>query len=310
MKVASFVYWVKSYCALKIEIPEDHFCHILLFYFRKEKNTAQAHRKLCGVYGDECSSERQCQNWFARFRSGNFDVKAEPRPGRPIVKKVDEILWKIEVDRHISFRDIATELNIEHKIVLNHLHKTGYQKKLDTWVLHELTAKNLMDRVSICESLLKRNEIEPSLKRMITADEKWITYDNNVRKRSWSKPGEALQTVAKPVLTPRKVMPECLVGLQRNLHHELLEPSQTINLTLYCQQLMRLKHAIKKNGQNWSIGKALSSITTTLDHTYFQWLGKNWVSLAGTLWCIHRIAQTLPRPTIICFGLWRILLMV
>ena len=78
----------------------------------------------------------QCQNGFARFRSRNFDVKDEPRPCWPIVEKVDEILCKIE-DRHISSRDIATKLNIEHKTVLNHLHKTGYQKKLDTWVPHE-----------------------------------------------------------------------------------------------------------------------------------------------------------------------------
>ena len=75
-----------------MEIPEDHIRHILLFYFLKGKNAAQARRKLCGVYGDECLSERQCQNWFARFRSGNFDVKDEPRPGREIVEKVDEIL--------------------------------------------------------------------------------------------------------------------------------------------------------------------------------------------------------------------------
>ena len=63
-----------------------------------------------------------------------------------------------------------------------------------------------MDRVSICESLLKLNEIEPFLKRMITGNENWITHDNNVRKRSWSKHGEVSQTVAKLVLTPRKVM--------------------------------------------------------------------------------------------------------
>ena len=125
-----------------MEIPEGHFRYILLFYFRKGKNAAHGHRKLCGVYGDEYLSERQCQNWFSRFRSGNFDVKDEPRPGRPIVEKVDEILKKIEVDRHISSRDIATELNIDHKTVLNHLHKTGYQKNLDTWVPHELTVKN------------------------------------------------------------------------------------------------------------------------------------------------------------------------
>ena len=92
IKVASFVYSVKSYCALKMEIPEGHFRLILLFCFRKEKSAAQAHRKLCGVYGDEFLSERQCQNWFARFRSENFDVKAETRPGRPVVEKIVQIL--------------------------------------------------------------------------------------------------------------------------------------------------------------------------------------------------------------------------
>ena len=80
--------------ALKMEIPEGHFRHILHFYFRKGKNAPQAHRKLCGVYGDECLSERQCQNWFARFRSRNSDVKDELRPDRPIVEKVDEIFKK------------------------------------------------------------------------------------------------------------------------------------------------------------------------------------------------------------------------
>ena len=104
-----------------MEIPENHFRHILIFYFRKGKNATQAHRKLGGVCGDKCLIERQCQNWFARFRFGNFDVKDEPRPGRPIVEKVEEILCKIEVVRHISSRDITTELNIDHKTVLNHL---------------------------------------------------------------------------------------------------------------------------------------------------------------------------------------------
>ena len=48
--------------------------------------------------------------------------------------------------------------------------------------------------------LLKRNEIEPFLKRMITGDEKWITYDNPIRKRSWTKKEEKAQAIAKPGL--------------------------------------------------------------------------------------------------------------
>ncbi|GFV44495.1 mariner transposase [Trichonephila clavipes] len=63
-----------------------------------------------------------------------------------------------------------------------------------------------MDRICIGEALAKLNEIDPFLKRMVTGDEKWVTYDNIVRKRSWSKHSEAAQTVDKPGLTARKVL--------------------------------------------------------------------------------------------------------
>ncbi|KAG5338747.1 SETMR methyltransferase, partial [Acromyrmex charruanus] len=76
-------------------------------------------------------------------------------------------------------------------------------KKLD-WVPHELSVKNMMDRINICDTLLKRNKIEPFLKRMITDDEKWITYDNRTRKRSWIKEGE--KGIQKPGLMMKKVM--------------------------------------------------------------------------------------------------------
>ncbi|GFW94873.1 hypothetical protein TNCV_3397531 [Trichonephila clavipes] len=64
----------------------------------------------------------------------------------------------------------------------------------------------MMDRISICKALAKRNEIDPFFKRMVTGDEKWVTYDNIVRKRSWSKCSETVETVAKPGLTARKVL--------------------------------------------------------------------------------------------------------
>ena len=64
-----------------------------------------------------------------------------------------------------------------------------------------------MDRINICDMLLKRNEIESFLKRMITGDEKWITYDNPTRKRSWwIKKGEKAQAIAKPGLTRKKMI--------------------------------------------------------------------------------------------------------
>ncbi|GFU70822.1 mariner transposase [Trichonephila clavipes] len=80
----------------------------------------------------------------------------------------------------------------------------------------------MMDRISICEALTKQNEIDPFLKRMVTGDEKWVTYDNIVRKRSWSKRGEVAQTVAKPGLTARKVLLCIRWDWKRIIYYELL----------------------------------------------------------------------------------------
>ena len=51
-----------------MENQKEHYRRILLFYFRKGKNTSQAHEKLRAVYGDEALKERQCQNWFDKRR--------------------------------------------------------------------------------------------------------------------------------------------------------------------------------------------------------------------------------------------------
>ena len=57
-----------------MEILDGHFTHILLYYFRKGKNAVQARKKLHDVYGEKSLTERQCQNRFARFRAGDFDL--------------------------------------------------------------------------------------------------------------------------------------------------------------------------------------------------------------------------------------------
>jgi len=139
------------------------------------------------VYGKNAVRERTTQEWFARFRSGNQDVKDASRPIRPITEKVGEILQLVEQDRHASCKEISEALNINHMTVWNHLKKANYKKKLDVRVPHELTQRNLNDRITISEMLLKRNKMEPFLKRIITGYEKWLKHENIKRKRSWSK---------------------------------------------------------------------------------------------------------------------------
>ncbi|GFS59289.1 histone-lysine N-methyltransferase SETMAR [Trichonephila clavipes] len=193
------------------------------------ENARQAPEIVKGVYGADTVTANYVQFWFRRFRPLIFDDKGAPRACRPIVKNDDKIPEIIDVDRHVSSHSIAQELKIGHKKILNHFREVGFNKMLDVWVPHQLTPKFRMDRISISEALSKRNEIDLCLKWIVTGDEKWVTYDNIVRKQSWSKRGEAVQTVAKPGLTARKV----LLCIWRNwkgiIYYELLSYGQTLS---------------------------------------------------------------------------------
>ncbi|GFW69946.1 histone-lysine N-methyltransferase SETMAR [Trichonephila clavipes] len=138
----------------------------------KNENASQVAAIVSGIYGADIVTIYYVQFWIRRFRSCIFDVKVGPHTGRSVIKNDDKITEITQVGRHVSSHSIAQELKIDHKPVLSPLSKVGFKRKLDVWVPHQLTPKNLMDRISICEALAKRNEIDPFIKQMVTGDEK------------------------------------------------------------------------------------------------------------------------------------------
>ncbi|GFS85479.1 histone-lysine N-methyltransferase SETMAR [Trichonephila clavipes] len=103
---------------------------------RKGKNAVQARKKLTDVYGEDVLTVCQCQNWFVKFRSGNCDVEDAPRSGRPVEADKDTIKALVDANRRIT------------------------------------TQRNLCRRIDVCDSLLKRHENDPFLRRILTGDEK------------------------------------------------------------------------------------------------------------------------------------------
>lgn len=230
-----------------MEEKKLHFRHIMLYYFRKGKNAAQTQKKICAVYGVNAVTKVTCQTWLNRFRANNFELEDAPRSGRPTVVESDEIATMIATDRHLTTREIAAHLRVDQSTVLRRLHKLGMVSKCDVWVPHELSEKNLMDRISISDYLLKRNKNEAFLKRLVTADEKWIVYNNVIRKRSWSKRGEPPAATPKDGLHPKKVMLCIWWDWKGVVYYELLPQGQTIDSDKYCSQLNKLKRALHEN---------------------------------------------------------------
>ena len=176
-------------------------------------------------------TERQCQNWFAKFRSGNFNLEDAPRPGRPLEADVDKIKSLVDANRRITTREIAERLNLSNATVHKHMKRLGLISKLDIWVPHVLTERNLLRRINDCDTLIRRQRNDPFLKRIVTGDEKWVVYNNVKRKRSWSKKDTPAQTTSKLDIHQKKVMLFVWWDFNRIVYFELLPDNTTINDT-------------------------------------------------------------------------------
>ena len=98
----NFVYTDYFCINFKMECINEHFRHIWLLYFRKGKNAAHAAKKLRDLYGEEALKDRQCRNWFDKFRSGDFSLKDGQDSDRPNYVDDDQIRAIIESDLHVT----------------------------------------------------------------------------------------------------------------------------------------------------------------------------------------------------------------
>ena len=110
------------------------------------------------MYGEGAVTAGTCQKWFAKFCAGDFSLDDAPRLRTPVEVDSDQIETLIENNQHYAMRVIADILEISKSSIENHLHQLDYVHRIDVWVPCKLSKKNLLDHISACDSLLKRNE--------------------------------------------------------------------------------------------------------------------------------------------------------
>ena len=103
-------------------------------------------------------TDRKFQKWFVKFFAGDYSLDDAPQSGRQVEVDSDQIETLIESNPCYTTREIADILKISESSVENHLHQLGYVHCFDVWVPHNLSEKQLLDRISTRDSLLKRNE--------------------------------------------------------------------------------------------------------------------------------------------------------
>ena len=85
---------------------------VLLHYFNMKKTAAKSHRILVEVYGEHALAERTCQKWFARFKSGDFGLEDEERPGQPKKFEDDELEALLDEDCFQTQEELAKSLGV------------------------------------------------------------------------------------------------------------------------------------------------------------------------------------------------------
>ena len=126
------------------------------------------------------------------------------------------------------------------------MHQLGYVNCCNIWLPHKLSERNLLNCVSVCDSLLKCNESILFLKQIVMDNEKWILYSNVEWIKLWSKWNEPPPTTPKSGLHPKKVVVYIWWDWKGVLYYDLLLEIQKINSNKHCSQLDQLKASYNK----------------------------------------------------------------
>lgn len=100
-----------------------------------------------------------------------------------------------------------------------------------------------MSPEEIWSGLSARNRFESFFDRMITDEEKWITYNNVVCKQSYYQPHQMPLALANPNHMQKRIL--CIWwDKQGPVHYELLPHAKTITVDVYRAQTSRLNQKI------------------------------------------------------------------
>jgi len=102
---------------------------VLLYYFDLKKTAAGVYKLLVEAYDNCAPLERTCQEWFQRFKSGDYDVNDKQRSSQP--KKFEDIELQALLDGNSTqtLQELSAALNVTPMTVSKRLHAMGKIQK-------------------------------------------------------------------------------------------------------------------------------------------------------------------------------------
>lgn len=134
------------------------------------------------VYGQHALADQMCRKWFARFKSGDFDVDDKERSGQPKNFEDKELEDLLEGNSCQTLQELSTSLGVDLSIVGKRLKILGMIQKTGNWVPYELKPRDIERRFMTYETTALTVQKSFFLHRIVNGDEKWIYHDNPKRR--------------------------------------------------------------------------------------------------------------------------------
>lgn len=225
------------------------------FCFKLGHTFTETVNSLKKVYGECCMSRSQCHEWFSRFKKGQESIEDDEHGSRPVtatdIVHVEEVRAKVLANGRITVREIAEELDISKnsvdRILVEHLNMRRVSAKI---VPRLLSDEQKVNRVSICEDLLDRSNLDANFMNLIiTGDETWVYgYDMETKKQSsqWMEQSTPRPKKVRQVRSNVKVLLTVFFDIRGVVHHEFLPRGETVNREYYNGVLRRLRENVRR----------------------------------------------------------------
>ena len=86
-----------------------------------KKFAGKSHRVLSNTYGEAAITERTCQEWFQRFKNGDFDVEDRHGGGREKVFEDSELEALLDQGSCQTQQELAGSLGVTQQVISKRL---------------------------------------------------------------------------------------------------------------------------------------------------------------------------------------------
>jgi transposase len=181
-----------------MSLSKEVLRNLLLYEFELNRDAKTAASNINRAKRRQVVTARTAQRWFAKFRTGETDLKDQPRSGRPREIDREAVIEAIDLDPTLTVRDLANEFECGVARIHEILKKAGKKSKKGRWVPHALNQAQMRKRKDVARALLRRHRRASFLANIVTIDEKWIFFSSQRRHAQWLSPGQQGTPTPRP----------------------------------------------------------------------------------------------------------------